>query len=246
MAGTTGAGKSELLQTMIVSLATSNSPGALEFVLIDYKGGSAFKDCSRLPHTLGMVTDLDSHLTERALASLGAELRRRKLVLDREGCKDVDDYYRRLDAGLVVTDGSIGRLLIIIDEFGFAGRRAARLRGRADRHRPTGPIARRPSASGDTASRGVVSPEIRANANLRIALRVTDTWLESTDVIGTQDASRNLGSDAGSRLRPARSRSPGGVPNRSHWGRPDVGHSAKADAHAGPCRMVGPCTSRSV
>ena len=46
----------------------ANRPDAMTFVLIDYKGGSAFKDCARLPHTVGMVTDLDGHLTERALA----------------------------------------------------------------------------------------------------------------------------------------------------------------------------------
>ena len=46
-----------------------NRPDELTFVLVDYKGGSAFKDCVRLPHTLGMVTDLDSHLVQRALES---------------------------------------------------------------------------------------------------------------------------------------------------------------------------------
>ena len=78
IAGTTGAGKSELLQTLIASLAVANRPDEMTFVLIDYKGGSAFKDCARLPHTVGMVSDLDGHLTERALASLSAELKRRE------------------------------------------------------------------------------------------------------------------------------------------------------------------------
>ena len=69
VAGTTGAGKSELLQTLVASLAAANRPDAMTFVLIDYKGGSAFKDCVSLPHTVGMVTDLDAHLVERALTS---------------------------------------------------------------------------------------------------------------------------------------------------------------------------------
>ena len=71
VAGTTGSGKSELLQTLIASLAVANRPSVMNFVLVDYKGGSAFKECALLPHTVGMVTDLDGHLTERALASLG-------------------------------------------------------------------------------------------------------------------------------------------------------------------------------
>ena len=78
VAGTTGAGKSELLQTIIGSLAVGNRPDEMTFVLVDYKGGAAFKDCNHLPHTVGMVTDLDGHLTERALQSLNAELKRRE------------------------------------------------------------------------------------------------------------------------------------------------------------------------
>ena len=81
VAGTTGAGKSELLQTLVASLAVANRPDELTFVLVDYKGGSAFKDCARLPHTVGMVTDLDAHLVSRALVSLGAELKRREHLL---------------------------------------------------------------------------------------------------------------------------------------------------------------------
>jgi DNA segregation ATPase FtsK/SpoIIIE, S-DNA-T family len=80
VAGTTGAGKSELLQTMIASLACANRSDEMTFVLVDYKGGSAFKDCVHLLSVTAMVTDLDAHLTERALASLSAELTRR------EGC----------------------------------------------------------------------------------------------------------------------------------------------------------------
>ena len=78
VAGTTGAGKSELLQTLIAALAASHPPNRLSFLLIDYKGGAAFAACSKLPHTVGMVTDFDGHLTRRALISLNAELRRRE------------------------------------------------------------------------------------------------------------------------------------------------------------------------
>ena len=92
IAGTTGSGKSELLQTLVASLAVANRPDELTFLLIDYKGGSAFKDCARLPHTLGMVTDLDGHLVNRALASLAAELRRRERLLATHNCKDHPDY----------------------------------------------------------------------------------------------------------------------------------------------------------
>ncbi|MFD9940238.1 FtsK/SpoIIIE domain-containing protein, partial [Nonomuraea sp. NPDC059022] len=140
VAGTTGAGKSELLQSLICSLAVANRPDQLAFVLIDYKGGAAFKECARLPHTVGMVSDLDGHLTRRALDSLGAEIRRRERLLLDAGAKDIDDYTdlrRPSPGGRDVTGSRLGRpyaassadglhpgvrpamprLVLIIDEF---------------------------------------------------------------------------------------------------------------------------------
>ncbi len=113
VAGTTGSGKSELLQTLIAGLAVANRPDQMTFVLVDYKGGSAFKECSRLPHTVGMVTDLDHHQTERALASIGAELRRREVLLAGARAKDLEAYWRAARPD----DPALGRLVIVIDEF---------------------------------------------------------------------------------------------------------------------------------
>ncbi len=187
IAGTTGAGKSELLQTMIASLAVANRPDALNFVLVDYKGGSAFKDCVHLPHTVGMVTDLDAHLVERALTSLGAELRYREHRLARAGVKDIDDYIdlQAREPGRP----SLPRLLIVIDEFASMARElpdfVPGLVDIAQRGRSLGIhlvlATQRPS--------GVVSPEIRANTNLRISLRVTD-GADSSDVLDAPEAAR--------------------------------------------------------
>ena len=76
--GTTGAGKSEFLQTWMLGMATSHSPQRVTFLFVDYKGGSAFADCVNLPHCVGLVTDLSPHLVDRALTSLNAELRHRE------------------------------------------------------------------------------------------------------------------------------------------------------------------------
>ena len=187
VAGTTGAGKSELLQTMIASLAVANRPDALNFVLVDYKGGSAFKDCEFLPHTVGMVTDLDAHLVERALTSLSAELRYREHWLAAAGVKDIDDY-RDLQSR-EPTRPPLPRLLIVIDEFASMARElpdfVTGLVNIAQRGRSLGIhlvlATQRPS--------GVVSPEIRANTNLRISLRVTD-GADSADVLEAPDAAR--------------------------------------------------------
>ncbi len=185
VAGTTGAGKSEFLQTLIASLALVNRPDAMTFVLIDYKGGSAFKDCAMLPHTVGMVSDLDGHLTVRALASLGAELKRREEMLLHAGAKDIEDYWdtRRLRPDLE----PMPRLMLIIDEFAAMVAElpdfVTGLVGIAQRGRSLGVhlilATQRPA--------GVVSGDIRANTNLRVALRVTSSD-ESADVIDTSEA----------------------------------------------------------
>jgi S-DNA-T family DNA segregation ATPase FtsK/SpoIIIE len=185
IAGTTGAGKSELLQTIIAALAVGNTPDSLNFVLIDYKGGSAFQDCARLPHTVGMVSDLDAHLTERALASLAAELKRREEILFEAETKDIEDYNdaRRLRPELE----PMPRLVLIIDEFAsLVAELPDFIAGLVD-------IARRGRSLGvhlmlaTQRPAGVVSADIRANTNLRIALRVTNSE-ESRDVIDAPDS----------------------------------------------------------
>ncbi|MEU7432752.1 FtsK/SpoIIIE domain-containing protein [Streptomyces sioyaensis] len=185
IAGTTGSGKSELLQTIVAALAVANTPENMTFVLVDYKGGSAFKDCVHLPHTVGMVTDLDAHLVERALESLGAELHRRERILAQVGAKDIEDYQDlvRRDPGRA----PLPRLLLVIDEF------ASMVRDMPDFVTGLVNIAQRGRSLGihlmlaTQRPSGVVSPEIRANTNLRIALRVTDGG-ESTDVIDSPEA----------------------------------------------------------
>ena len=185
VAGTTGAGKSELLQIAGRVPRGGQPPDGMTFVLVDYKGGAAFKDCENLPHTVGMVTDLDAHLVERALVSLGAELTRREHLLADAGAKDIEDYVDLRENRPQLDP--MPRLLIVIDEFASLARElpdfVTGLVNIAQRGRSLGIhlilATQRPG--------GVVSPEIRANTNLRIALRVTDAS-ESTDVIDAPDA----------------------------------------------------------
>ncbi|MBK5307468.1 MAG: FHA domain-containing protein [Frankiaceae bacterium] len=175
VAGTTGAGKSELLQTLIASLVAGNRPDELNILLVDFKGGAAFGPCARLPHTVGMVTDLDGALVERALASLSAELRRREAVLAAAGAKDLEEH-RRLG------HGTLPRLVIVVDEFATLADELPKfvggLVGIAQRGRSLGVhlvlATQRPE--------GVVSADIRANTNLRLCLAVTKDS-ESRDVI---------------------------------------------------------------
>ncbi len=174
--GTTGAGKSELLRTLVVSLATSLDPGRCNFVLIDYKGGSAFDACADLPHTVGLVTDLDEGLAERALICLDAELRRRETVLRSAGVSSLDDLTEALGGP------RLPRLVVVVDEFAAMAAELPdfvdRLVDVAQRGRSLGIhlvlATQRPS--------GVVSESIRANTDLRIALRVQSP-VDARDVV---------------------------------------------------------------
>ncbi|HEY8740821.1 MAG TPA: FtsK/SpoIIIE domain-containing protein [Candidatus Dormibacteraeota bacterium] len=181
--GTTGAGKSELLQSLVGSLAASHSPRRLNFLLVDYKGGSAFKDAVQLPHTVGLVTDLDGHLANRALVSLRAELRRREQVLREASVRDLAELERRGDADCPAS------LVIVVDEFATLVKEVPEfvdgVVDLAQRGRSLGLhlllATQRPA--------GVINDSIRANTNIRIALRMSDD-AESADVIGVPDASR--------------------------------------------------------
>ena len=182
IAGTTGSGKSELLRSLVAALAAGHDPQRLNFVLIDYKGGSAFAECAELPHTVGMVTDLDEQLGARALRSLEAELRYRERVLGEYRAADLLAYQQ-------LRAPALPRLLVIIDEFATLATElpdfVASLVGIAQRGRGLGVhlllATQRPS--------GAVSENIRANANLRICLRV-QTPQDSNDVIDSPAAAR--------------------------------------------------------
>ncbi|WP_017792803.1 FtsK/SpoIIIE domain-containing protein [Leucobacter salsicius] len=179
--GTTGAGKSEFLQSWIMSLAANVSPDRLTFLLVDYKGGAAFAECVDLPHTVGLVTDLSPHLVRRALTSLRAELRYREELLAEHGAKDLTTMERRSDPATPPT------LVIVVDEFAaLASDVPEFVDGVVD-------VAQRGRSLGlhlilaTQRPAGVIKDNLRANTNLRVALRMADE-ADSSDVIGVKDA----------------------------------------------------------
>ncbi|SFC44684.1 DNA segregation ATPase FtsK/SpoIIIE, S-DNA-T family [Nocardioides terrae] len=179
--GTTGSGKSELLQAMVGALAATYPPSRVGFLLVDYKGGSAFKDAMHLPHCVGVVTDLDEHLTRRALAALEAEIRRREQVLAAADARDLTEL--RLRSGST----SIGDLLIVVDEFATLAKEVPEfVDGVVD-------IAARGRSLGlrlvlaTQRPAGVITDRIRANVDVRIALRVNDE-ADSLDIVDARDA----------------------------------------------------------
>lgn len=186
VAGTTGAGKSELLVSWVLALAARRPPAELAFLLIDFKGGSSFAPLAPLPHVAGIVSDLDEATAMRAVESLRAELRRREARLAQHGARDIGE----------LAPGVLPRLVIVVDEFAalvaldpelqavFADLAA---RGRSlGLHLVLG--TQRPA--------GVVRDAVLANITVRACLRVLEPG-ESTAMVGVPDAAAIPGEQRG-------------------------------------------------
>ncbi|MDO8337758.1 MAG: FtsK/SpoIIIE domain-containing protein [Microcella sp.] len=175
--GTTGSGKSEFLQAWVLGMAAEYSPDRVTFLFVDYKGGSAFADCVELPHCVGLVTDLSPHLVRRALTSLRAELHHREHLFNRKKAKDLLELEKRQDPDTPPA------LVLVIDEFAaLAGDVPEFVDGVVD-------IAQRGRSLGihlimaTQRPAGVIKDNLRANTNLRVALRMADES-DSKDVVG--------------------------------------------------------------
>ena len=118
--GATGSGKSELLRTIVASLAASHPPEDLCFVFVDFKGGAAFAELAGLPHAAGMITNLqhDLSLIDRMHAALFGEQQRRQAILRAAGNLDDIAAYRALAGHRSRRLEPLPHLLVIVDEFG--------------------------------------------------------------------------------------------------------------------------------
>ena len=186
IAGTTGAGKSELLQSLIVGLAVTHHPYLVNFVLVDFKGGAAFKAFEHMPHTVGMVTDLSGKLTERALVALKSELKRREHILSQANAKKIAEY-QAMRARHPDEYEPLPHLFIVIDEFAeLAKEQPIFMEGLVSvvqKGRSLGVhlilATQKPT--------GVVNQNIWSNLKFRICLRVASLQ-DSRDMLGRSEA----------------------------------------------------------
>lgn len=176
--GTTGSGKSELLVAWVLAMAVRYSPDVVTFLLVDFKGGSSFTAVQQLPHSVGLVTDLDDRSARRALASLRAELRYRERALADAGVRSIEQLPER---------HPLARLVIVVDEF------AAMMQDLPELHELFADVAARGRSLGvhlilcTQRPAGVVRDAILANCTLRISLRVNN-GADSVAVIGSTAA----------------------------------------------------------
>jgi DNA segregation ATPase FtsK/SpoIIIE, S-DNA-T family len=115
VAGTTGSGKSELLQTIIASLAINYTPYDVSFILIDYKGGGMANLFLKIPHLIGTITNLDGNLVNRSLILIKSELKRRQKIFADFEVNHIDQYknLEKKDSNME----PLPHLIIIADEF---------------------------------------------------------------------------------------------------------------------------------
>ncbi len=115
VAGTTGSGKSEILQTYILSMATLFHPYDVGFVIIDFKGGGMVNQFKNLPHLIGAITNIDGREINRSLSSIKAELRKRQELFAKYNVNHIDAYIKLFKKGQ--TDIPLPHLILIVDEF---------------------------------------------------------------------------------------------------------------------------------
>lgn len=194
VAGTTGSGKSETLQTYILSLVLNYHPHEVAFILIDYKGGGMAQSFIGLPHLAGVITNLGGNQTTRALLSINAEIKRRQRTFNEYKIKHIDAYielYRNGEA-----EEPMPHLLIIADEFAELKKeqpdfvRALVSAARVGRSLGINLILATQKPS------GVVDDEIWSNTRFRICLRVADKQ-DSNEMLKRTDAAYITGTGRG-------------------------------------------------
>ncbi|GAA1027975.1 MULTISPECIES: type VII secretion protein EccCa [Amycolatopsis] len=115
--GATGSGKSELLRTLVITMAVTHSSEVLNFVLVDFKGGATFLGLDELPHTSAVITNLADELplVDRMQVSLHGELIRRQELLRQCGHSSLLEYEKARAAGSQLSP--LPTLFIVVDEF---------------------------------------------------------------------------------------------------------------------------------
>ena len=115
LGGTTGAGKSQLLRSLVLSAALRYPPERLGLILVDFKGSAGLGPLAQLPHALSVLSNFDVSAVERALEFLRADIHRREVDLQALGVNSYRDYLASCQSA--GTTPRYPELLIVVDEF---------------------------------------------------------------------------------------------------------------------------------
>lgn len=186
LAGTTGSGKSELLQTWILSMAVNYHPHDVNFVIIDYKGGGMSDLLEPLPHVVGDITNIDRNIG-RSLVSLKSELKRREKLFAAAGVNNIDKYQKAYHAGEVKE--RLPHLVIVTDEFAELKKEEPEFMAELNSVATTGRSLGIHMLLATQKPAGVVNDQINSNSRFRICMKVQDVS-DSREMLKKPDAAR--------------------------------------------------------
>ena len=186
LAGTTGSGKSELLQSWILSMAVNFHPHDVNFVIIDYKGGGMSDLMEPLPHVVGKITNIDRNIT-RSLVSLKSELRRRQELFAKYSVNNIDKYQRAYDEG--IAKERLPHLIIVTDEFAEMKKEEPEFMTELNSVATIGRSLGIHMLLATQKPAGVVTDQINSNSRFRICMKVQDV-ADSREMLKRADAAR--------------------------------------------------------
>ncbi|HLF00418.1 MAG TPA: FtsK/SpoIIIE domain-containing protein, partial [Anaerolineales bacterium] len=191
-AGTTGSGKSELIQTLISAMAIRYDPRIVNFVLVDYKGGPTVEPFRKLPHAVDIATNLNGNAVERIFIAINAEMNRRSDILAKTGVSDLVEYRKKVIPGLKPDSPfptTFPHLFIIVDEFAEMMTANPEYRGKFESITRLGRSFGVSLILATQRPAGVVSDQMRSNMKFRLCLRV-ETAEDSKELLKKPDAAR--------------------------------------------------------
>ena len=194
LGGTTGAGKSQLLRSLILSAALRYSPERLGLILVDFKGSAGLGPLAELPHTLSLLNDFDVAAVRRALEFLRADVNRRELDLRNLGVNSYHDYLR-----LCASTGKIPQypeVVIVVDEFRMLVESMPDAMTELMRIATIGRSLGIHLLLATQRPQGSISQDIRANIATNICLRVASAQ-DSYNLLGHEKAAHISASSPG-------------------------------------------------
>jgi len=194
LGGTTGAGKSQLLRSLILGAALRYSPERLGLILVDFKGSAGLGPLAELPHTLSLLSDFDVAAVRRALEFLRADVNRRELDLRNLGVNSYHDYLR-----LCASTGEIPQypeVVIVVDEFRMLVESMPDAMTELMRIATIGRSLGIHLLLATQRPQGSISQDIRANIATNICLRVASAQ-DSYNLLGHEKAAHISASSPG-------------------------------------------------
>lgn len=185
IAGTTGSGKSELLQTYLLSIAVSFSPADVNFFMIDYKGGGTGNLLKDLPHCAGVISNLSGKQIKRAMSAITSENKRRQILFGNYQVNHIDAYAKLYRKGK--TEKPMPHLILVVDEFAELKKEEPEFMQEIISIAQVGRSLGVHLILATQKPAGTVDDKIWSNARFRLCLKVQDRQ-DSMDMLHNGDA----------------------------------------------------------